>query len=101
MTDTYEAGPRSTNIWQFVVVTENNHYAHSGEKVYTRTQHVELTGHADEKPRCFPGYCKYDTACQVCLKPEACIGSCAVPPPKSCTADRYPSSCAYWKSWGF
>lgn len=102
MTDTYAAGPRSTNIWQFVVVTENNHYAHRGEKVYTTTQHVELTGRADEKPRCLPGYCEYDTACQVCLKPEACMESCVGVPPKSCTADRYHQAwCAYWKSFGF
>jgi len=98
-TQSYEAGEHSTNLWKFVVSTTNNHHKFRGETVLTHTRAVEATASRGLPPKCVPGYCKFNTGCQLCTLDLGCIGPCQVLP-SSCAKDRY-TACPYWKLVGY
>lgn len=99
ITSTYVASKGATALWQFWVETTNNHRLHQGQVTVTHTDAVELTGALDQPPKCLPGYCKYNTGCQLCTHSRGCIGTCQSLPAR-CRPDKR-TACPVWKRHGY
>jgi hypothetical protein len=100
-TMSFPVGDKATTMWRFVFEATNNHHLYKGEKVTIETRAVEVTGSYHEPPKCLPGFCQFDTGCQVCTHARGCMLStdCGVRS-EPCKADRS-SSCPIWRQQGY
>jgi len=101
-TVSFPVGDKATTMWRFVFEATNNHHKYKGEKVTIETRAMEVTGSYHEPPKCLPGFCQFDTGCQVCTHARGCMLSteCGVRS-EPCKADVYPSWCPMWRHYGY